>query len=198
MKEILYTNLSEQKFARRYSKVVQEWDGTPFRVDMIRNFPPLVSDDDLWDLLRPIDRLTKQIEKQIGYRVVEMGNLIYTPAGAASGWNTNFEHYWQSDSDNTFCRGRPTRYLCSIWMTTILNGGTIRVAPPPKTRTYAAELSVTTNGPWVLGGPEMILPAEGNLPPTVVTVKLLFTRFFTSLDFVIPTMSHLIGVWRCL
>ena len=115
MKEILYTNLSEQKLARRYSKVVQEWDGTPFRVDMIRNFPPLVSDDDLWDLLRPIDRLTKQIEKQIGYRVVEMGNLIDTPARAASGWNTNFEHYWQSDSDNSLLP-RKTHQLLVFYM----------------------------------------------------------------------------------
>ena len=101
MTEIPDTNLTNQELAQRYSKVVQEWDGTPFRVDMIRNFPPFVRDEDLWELLSPISRLADQIEKQIGYRVVEMGNLIDTPAGAAPGWNTNFEHYWRNDYDNS-------------------------------------------------------------------------------------------------
>ena len=71
--QIPYTSLTESRLAREYSKIVQEWNGTPFRVDMIRNFPEFVSDEDLRDQLAPIGRLADQTEKQIGYRVVEMG-----------------------------------------------------------------------------------------------------------------------------
>ena len=94
------SNLDERHLALQYSKVVSEWEGNPFRVDMIRNFPSFVSDDDLWDLLRPVDRLADQIEEQLGYRIVETGNVIDTPAGAAPDWNANFNQYWQYDSDN--------------------------------------------------------------------------------------------------
>lgn len=94
------TNLTERELALKYSKVVGEWNGNPFRVDIIRNFPPFVSDDDLWDLLHPVGLLADRIEERIGYQIVEVGDVIDTPAGAAPNWNTDFSHYWQSDSDN--------------------------------------------------------------------------------------------------
>ena len=75
--------------------LVQQWAGTPFRVDMIRNFPEFVSDADLWGLLEPIGRLADQIEEQLGYRIVEMGELIEPPARARPGWDQHWERYWR-------------------------------------------------------------------------------------------------------
>lgn len=63
--------------------VVQQWDGTPFRVDMVRNFPEFVADADLRQLLAPVGWLADQIEAQLGYRIVEMGELI-RPGGPNS------------------------------------------------------------------------------------------------------------------
>ena len=91
---------NERNLAMNFSKTVREWDGTPFRVDMVRSFPDFVSDDDLWELLRPIARLADQIEQQLGYRIVEMGSVIDVPEGAASNWNTDYEYYWRNDSNN--------------------------------------------------------------------------------------------------
>ena len=56
--------------------IVPEWDGTPFRVDMVRNFPEFATDADLQQLLDPIGQLADKIEAQLGYRIVEMGGLI--------------------------------------------------------------------------------------------------------------------------
>ena len=89
---------NERELAMKASiTVVGEWDGTPIRVDMIRNFPDFVTDDDLWELLRPVDELARHIEQQLGYRVVEMGEIIDVPAGAAPGFNQDFTYYWQND-----------------------------------------------------------------------------------------------------
>ena len=76
--------------------MVREWDGTPFRVDMVRNFPDFVTDADLQELLDPIGRLADQIEAQVGYRIVEMGDLIEVPAGAPAGWDQDFSRFSQS------------------------------------------------------------------------------------------------------
>lgn len=76
--------------------VVREWDGTPFRVDMVRNFPQFVTDADLRQLLAPVGRLADQIEGQLGYRIVEMGGLIDVPAEAPAGWDQRFDLYSQS------------------------------------------------------------------------------------------------------
>ena len=62
---------------------MREWDGTPFRVDIVRNFPDFVTEADLQQLLDPIGRLADQIELQLGYPVLEMGDLIEVPAGSA-------------------------------------------------------------------------------------------------------------------
>ena len=76
--------------------MVAEWDGTPFRVDMVRNFPDFVTDADLQQLLDPIGRLADQIETQLGYRILEMGDLIDVPAGAPPGWDQEFSRYSHS------------------------------------------------------------------------------------------------------
>ncbi len=76
--------------------MVREWDGTPFRVDMVRNFPDFATDADLQELLDPIDRLADQIEAQLGYRILEVGDLIDVPAGAPAGWDQEFSRFSQS------------------------------------------------------------------------------------------------------
>ena len=76
--------------------VVGAWDGAPFRVDIIRNFPDFVTDADLEQLLAPIGRLADQIEAQLGYRILEMGDLIDVPAGAPEGWDQDYERYWRN------------------------------------------------------------------------------------------------------
>ena len=68
---------------------VREWDGTPFRVDMIRNFPDFVTEADLVDLLAAVGLVDDKIEAQLGYRIVEMGDVIPVPNGLPEGWNTD-------------------------------------------------------------------------------------------------------------
>ena len=74
--------------------VVAEWDGTPFRVDIVRNFPDFVTDADLQQLLDPIGRLADQIEAQLGYRILEAGDFIEVPKGAPEGWDQDFDSYY--------------------------------------------------------------------------------------------------------
>ena len=80
--------------------LVSEWDGTPLRVDIVRNFPDFVTEADLWELLAPIGRLEAQIEAQLGYRIVEMGEPIEVPDGAQPGWDQDFDFYWRNDGNN--------------------------------------------------------------------------------------------------
>ncbi|MXX85413.1 MAG: hypothetical protein F4Y71_03040 [Acidobacteria bacterium] len=75
--------------------VVGAWDGTPFRVDIIRNFPDFVTDADLEQLLAPIGRLADQIEAQLGYRILEMGDLVEVPADTPERWDQDYERYWR-------------------------------------------------------------------------------------------------------
>ena len=77
------------------SGLVSQWDGAPFRVDMIRNFPDFVTDADLWRLLAPVGRLADQIESQLRYRIVEMGDLIEPPESMRPGWDQDFERFRQ-------------------------------------------------------------------------------------------------------
>ena len=76
--------------------VVGEWDGTPFRVDMVRNFPDFVTDSDLRQFLAPIGRLADQIEARLGYRILEMGELIDVPSSAPVGWDQEFSRFSES------------------------------------------------------------------------------------------------------
>ena len=77
--------------------VVNEWDGTPLHVNMVRNFPDLVPDDFLWSELDAIGRLADQIEEQLGYRIIEGGDLIDVPPGAPDGWDQDFDRYWRTN-----------------------------------------------------------------------------------------------------
>ena len=78
----------ERERATTFSPVLlPKWDGTPFRVDMIRNFPESVTEDDLVQLLAPVGLLADKIERQLGYRILEMGDLIPVPVGVPPGWN---------------------------------------------------------------------------------------------------------------
>ena len=71
---------NERELARNFSRVAREWDGTPFRVDIADNFPDFVSREDLMSLLMaPVGRLADRIERQIGYRVIEIGEVIEVP-----------------------------------------------------------------------------------------------------------------------
>ncbi len=101
----------EHRVARKYSKIVAEWNGTPFRVDMIRNFPEFVTDRDLYEQLEPISVLSKQVEDQIGYSIVEMGTIIDVPVGAVHRWNEDFEYYWNNDSGSNLLPREPGQIL---------------------------------------------------------------------------------------
>ena len=76
---------------------LDEWDGTPFRVDIVRNFPPFVTDQDLDELLEPIEFLADTIEDQLGYRIVEKGDIVPVPDGARPGWNQDYHRYASGD-----------------------------------------------------------------------------------------------------
>lgn len=73
--------------------VLDEWDGTPFRVDIVKNFPSFVTDADLLELLEPIDSLADDIEDHLGYRILEAGGLVPVPAGMPRAWNADYHRY---------------------------------------------------------------------------------------------------------
>ena len=77
--------------------VVSEWDGTPLTVNMVRNFPEAVAEAYLQNELDAIGRLADQIQAQLGYRILERGDLIDVPAGAPNGWDQDFDSYWLND-----------------------------------------------------------------------------------------------------
>ena len=78
---------NERRYAANFSSFVREWDGTPFRVDMIDNFPDHVTEADLLDLLDAVGFLADKIEDQLGYRILEMGDVVPVPNGMRAGWN---------------------------------------------------------------------------------------------------------------
>lgn len=85
----------ERREVRRHPAgfLLDEWNGTPFRVDIVRNFPSFVTDEDLLELLEPIDSLADDIEEQLGYRIVEKGGIVSVPPGMPTGWNTDYHRY---------------------------------------------------------------------------------------------------------
>lgn len=85
----------ERREVRRHPAgfLLDEWDGTPFRVDIVRNFPSFVTDEDLLELLEPIDSLADDIEEQLGYRIVEKGGIVSVPPGMPTGWNRDYHRY---------------------------------------------------------------------------------------------------------
>ena len=90
----------ERREARLYKggpPPVLEWDGTPIRVDIVDNFPSFVSHDDLYELLAPIGEAADAIEAQLGYPIIEVGDIVPVPAGARPGWNTDIHRYEAAD-----------------------------------------------------------------------------------------------------
>ena len=83
----------ERRRAIRFSEFVLEWDGTPFRVDMIDNFPDYVTVDALAAMLGAVGLLADKIEDQLGYRVLEMGEVVPVPAGLPPDWNKDPRAY---------------------------------------------------------------------------------------------------------
>ena len=84
---------NERQFALNFSSFVREWDGTPFRVDMIRNFPDVATEADLVELLDAVGLLADKIEDQLGYRILEMGDVIPVPEGMRPGWNEDEQRF---------------------------------------------------------------------------------------------------------
>ena len=75
-------------------EVIREWNGrTPYRVDLVDNFPAFVTREDLEELLAPIGILEDAIYEQLGYKIVEMGGIIPVPRGARSGWDRDYHRY---------------------------------------------------------------------------------------------------------
>ena len=86
----------ERERAETHSRVVFEWDGTPFRVDMIRNFPDFVTEADIASLLAPVGLLADKIERQLGYQILEMGEVIPIPRGTPPGWDEDMLAFWRN------------------------------------------------------------------------------------------------------
>ena len=86
----------ERRRALNHSDFVAEWDGTPFRMDVIRNFPDFVTEADLVSLLDPVGLLDAKIERQLGYRIVERGEVIPVPAGLPPDWNDDLYEFVRS------------------------------------------------------------------------------------------------------
>ena len=88
----------ERREVRRHPAgfVLDEWNGTPFRVDIVQNFPSFVTDEDLLELLEPIRSLADDIEDHLGYRILEAGGLVPVPAGMPRGWNTDYHRYGEA------------------------------------------------------------------------------------------------------
>ena len=87
------TCTDERERAQSYSDFVSEWNGSPFRVDLIGHFPDFVTRADLEGLLVPIALLDAKIERQLGYRLVEMGEVIPLPEDTPPDWNRDIRKY---------------------------------------------------------------------------------------------------------
>ena len=60
------------------------------------NFPAFVTEDDLEELLAPIEALDKAIHQQTGYRIVERGEVIPVPRGSRSGFDVSYDRFVES------------------------------------------------------------------------------------------------------
>lgn len=81
----------EPERARRYQSVlVGEWEGSPFRFDVIANFPDRIPEAALVEhLLAPVADAADQIEQQLGYRIIEAGEVFPVPEGMPRGWDAD-------------------------------------------------------------------------------------------------------------
>ena len=65
----------------------------PLRVDMIDNFPDYVAEDAVVALLAAVGLLAEKIEDQLGYPIVEMGEVVPVPEGLPPDWNKDPRDY---------------------------------------------------------------------------------------------------------
>lgn len=73
---------------------ITEWDGTPFRVDVMDTFPDHVPRADvIQHLLDAVALADEKIEQQIGYRIIERGELLPVPEGIEPGWNEDLRAF---------------------------------------------------------------------------------------------------------
>lgn len=86
----------ERELATNFSAFAAEWDGIPFRVDMVRNFPDSVTEADVRDVFDVVGLLAERLEDQLGYPVIEPGDLIPVPAGTPQGWDRRPPVTWQT------------------------------------------------------------------------------------------------------
>ena len=77
-----YTCGPEYDLARDFAIVPHEWDGSPIRADIIDNMPPDgLPLSHLEAQLEYIERMAEDIEWQLGYPVIERGDVIPQPGG---------------------------------------------------------------------------------------------------------------------
>ena len=86
----------ERELATNFSAFAAEWDGSPFRVDMVRNFPNSVTKADVREVFDLVGLLAERLEDQLGYPVIEPGELIPVPAGAPQSWDRMHPVTWQT------------------------------------------------------------------------------------------------------
>ena len=77
----------ERELAMNFSAFAREWDGAPFRVDIVRNFPDSVTEADVQGLFDPLALLAQRIETRLGYSIIEKGGVIAVPAGTSPDWD---------------------------------------------------------------------------------------------------------------
>ena len=77
----------ERERARANSVLPREWDGTPFLVDLFDHFPAAAGAGYPEDQLEVVRATAERIEEQIGYRIIEAGNVVPVPEGLPEGWN---------------------------------------------------------------------------------------------------------------
>ena len=86
----------ERELATKLSAFAGEWDGTPFRVDMVRNFPDSRTEVAARDLFELLGQLAERIEDQLAYPIIEVGGLIEVPAGASPRWDRVHPDTWET------------------------------------------------------------------------------------------------------
>ena len=79
----------ERKRALTYLAAIlpREWDGTPLRFDLFDHFPEIAGADYPERQLDEVRLLADRIEEQVGYRIIEAGDVIPVPEDMPDGWN---------------------------------------------------------------------------------------------------------------
>ena len=136
----------ERREVRRHPAgfVLDEWNGQPFRVDIVRNFPSFVTDEDLEKLLEPIGIAADAIEDQLGYRILEKGGIVPVPSGMRPGWNRDYHGYARNPLP------REPRQLLAFYMDDESSFWDHRGGSPAVAFTYTGTTSYNkrTMGPW--------------------------------------------------